>query len=199
MSERFFIFLYPEIGRIKSHLDLVVYLLNPREKWPAHITVAGPFNRKSDFRIKDKFDATVFALNVGTFFSSGSPTVFIHVGFLGRKRVWRKPDFGGNAIPHLTLYDGKDMDFASRVYNVVSRVRPFFSFNTSGLQVVTSITGQYRVDLRESVDVSLLDEISAMKIDDVAMLPEAERLRLAEKLLLELKPRSEQKSLLGRI
>lgn len=188
MSERYFIFLYPEKGKIKSILDMIVYLFNPREKWPAHITVAGPFERKNNFWIREKFNPTVFAMNVGTFFAYGSPTVFIHVGFMGRQRVWKKPDFEGNPVPHLTLYDGKDMDFAIEIYNIVSKVRPSFSFQTSGLQVVTSIPGQYRADLRESVDLSLVQEFSGLTIDQVALIPPDERLKIAERLLSQMKP-----------
>lgn len=199
MSDRFFIFLYPERSTIKSCLDLIVYLLNPREKWPAHITVAGPFASKRDFRIKSKFDATVFALNVGTFFAVGSPTVFIHVGFLGRKKVWRKPDFEGNPIPHLTLYDGKDMDFAQKIYRIVSRHRPAFSFNTTGLQVVNSVPGQYRADLRESVDVSILDETAGLTIDQIGELSADVRLSLVEKLLARISPPASPDSIFDRL
>lgn len=199
MLDRYFIFLYPERGEIRSCLDLMVYLLNPREKWPAHITVAGPFQSKRDFRIKSKFDATVFALNVGTFFGSGSPTVFIHVGFLGRSKVWKKPDFKGNPIPHLTLYDGKDMEFAQQVYRIVSRHKPAFSFNTTGLQVVNSVPGQYRADLRESVDVTLLEETASLTIDEVAALPAGVRLSLVEKLLSRLSPQASSHSILDKL
>ena len=186
MAKRYFIFLYPEPGRLKSFLDLAIFLLNPREKWPAHVTVAGPFPNKNRFRLTNRrFEKTVFGLGVGNFFQYQSGTVYIRVGFEEREGVWRKPDFQGQPIPHMTLFDGPDMEFARKVFAITARVNPYFSFPVRGLHVVETVSGQYRADLREVVDLSLLDELHGISHDDVARLPENRRLTLFEKTLTQ--------------
>lgn len=183
MSKRYFIFLYPEPGPVKSYLDLAIFLLNPNEKWPAHITVAGPFPNKRRFRIQNRvFESTVFALGVGSFLPK-TGTVYIHVGFRDQWSVWKKPDFVGNPIPHLTLYDGRDVEFGTRVFSIANKIKPYFSFYTRGLQVVESISGQYRADLRESVDFSLMPELRGAVARDVAEMPVDDRLELFGKAL----------------
>ena len=110
--DKYFIFLYPDEERAAKLLDFAVFVLNPREKWPAHVTVAGPFSDPRRFEIRREFNETIFALGPSNFFANGGSTVFLRVDFLHRSEVWWKPDFKGRPIPHLTLYDGPNLAFA---------------------------------------------------------------------------------------
>ena len=80
MSLKYFYFLYPKRGGIQSLLDLAVFALDPSERWPAHVTVAGPFFRKPRVAKPIAFDGTVFSLGVWNFFSDGLSTVYLRVG-----------------------------------------------------------------------------------------------------------------------
>ena len=117
MKDKYFVFIYPNAGLVRDLLNIAIFLLNPFEKWPAHITVAGPFYNKKQFALQKRvLDTTVFSLSRGNFFKHGSNAVFLNVGFREREEVWRKPDFTGNPIPHLTLYDGPDQMLANQLF-----------------------------------------------------------------------------------
>ncbi len=189
MTTSFFIFLYPEPGRTKALLDMCIFLLNPREKWPAHITVAGPFPNKRRFTTLRPFKATVFGMGVFNFFRNNSPTVYLKVDFLERSEIWKKPDFVGQPIPHLTLYDGSDMEQAKAIFTMASRLNPYLSFQALGLYVVESTKGQYRADLRNAVDVRVIEDTAGMKLDEIAALDFKTRLALAEKALIAAAPK----------
>ncbi len=182
--EKFFVFLYPVESETKKFLDLAIYLLNPDEKWPAHVTVAGPFKDRRRFAIQKRdFSTTVFAMTKGNFFHFGSGTVFFHVGFPERDQVWSKPDYPGVPLPHLTLYDGKDMEFAKEVFDKVAAKAGNFSFDVQRLDVVGSISGQRRSDLRMAADLALLPETQFMQHRDVQELPADLRIRYASEAL----------------
>lgn len=183
---RFFVFLYPEPSHEKTYLDLAIYLLNPREKWPAHVTVAGPFSDRGIFKITAReYQSTVFLYSSSNFFKYNKSTVFINAGFQELDAIWRKPDFkGSNPIPHITLYDGDDQKFARRVFQMLQEVRLSCAFSVRGLHVVESIPGQYRNDLQMAAQLDKIEETRGMSHRDVLNLQPRERLRLA-KLALE--------------
>lgn len=180
-SSRFFVFLYPEPSPEKTYLDLAIYLLNPKEKWPAHVTVAGPFVDRSRFQITVReYQSTVFLYSPSNFFRYEKPTVFLHAGFQELDAIWRKPDFkGSNPIPHVTLYDGDDKKFARRVFQMLQETKLSCAFNVRGLHVVESIPGQYRNDLQLAAQLDEIDETRGMSHRDVSNLQPRERLRLA--------------------
>ena len=193
MAERYFVFLYPAESILKSYLDLAIFLLNPNEKWPAHVTVAGPFKNRRKFLINRRhMDTSVFVLSRGNFFAHGQNTVFLNVGFPGLSRVWKKPDFKGNPIPHITIYDGKDAGFAEEVFTSLAKIRFPFSFEARDLQVVNAVSGQSRSDLRVAVNPSVLPETAGLALDGLKMLPRTARLNLAMKALSLASKKSDQ-------
>lgn len=181
--DRYFIFLYPDDKRLADLLNLAIYLLNPREKWPAHVTIAGPFNDPKKFEVRRDFNETVFALGSGNFFSTGSPTVFLRVDFLHRKEVWWKPDFKGNAIPHITLYDGTDIIFAKKLFDALRKKDIYFSFFTRRFEIVRSKSGQFTTTLREKVNMDCMNETRGMDIDNISLFSDEYRIDLAIRTL----------------
>lgn len=179
MAKRYFFFIYPKDPRLTKHIDMCVYLLNPLEKWPAHITVAGPFERKTESRLNIAFDTTVFAMGMSNFFNQNQTTVFINVGLKDIKRIWKKPDYLGKMIPHMSIYNGDDIDYAKAVYMRLAPMRPFFSFEIDGMYRIASEKGQGRSTLRERLDLDVLPQLSGRNIDDIKRIDPYDRLELA--------------------
>jgi hypothetical protein len=93
-------------------------------------------------------------------------------------KYWVKPDFIGNPVPHLSIYNGKDPVFAEKIFVQLAQIRPVFAFDVEGIDVINS-SGQRRMDLRQAVDVSCIDETKGMNLDYIAHLSADERLRIA--------------------
>lgn len=181
MARRYFLFMYPYEADVRSLLSLAVFALNPNERWPAHVTVAGPFNNRPRVRAKFEGHVPAFCLGIGNFFNQGLNTVYLHIGVRNLDRVWRKPDFSGDPVPHLSLYNGQDRDFALQVYSEMNLLKPWFSFSATGLTLVTSISGQSVTALREQINVKLLDETSGLRIDEIREMGEQDRLAIAKR------------------
>lgn len=183
MGRKFFIFLYPSEVRVRSLINLAVFALNPSEKWPAHVTVAGPFSRRPSFSKTLPPNAVVFALGTGNFFPQGINTVHLRIGMPGIWRIWNKPDFRGNPVPHLSLYNGRDPDQAESIFERIRSINPHFSFVVSNPTIVSSISGQEVMALREQVDTSILPRTGNLRIDDLKNLDFPSRLTIAEEAL----------------
>lgn len=175
---KYFVFIFPAKGEIRSLLNLSVFALSPSEKWPAHVTVAGPFQRRPSSRAQPNFDGTIFTLGVWNFFSQGLNTVFLKVGMEGIYKYWLKPSFIGDPVPHISLYNGSDREFARSAFNELEPKRFYFSFRTSGIEVVKS-TAQRQFNLREEVDLSCLSQTKDMTLDDLAALSARDRIQIA--------------------
>ncbi|MDP2130740.1 MAG: 2'-5' RNA ligase family protein [Erythrobacter sp.] len=186
-SQRYFVFIYPKKSEINSLLNLAIFSLHPQEKWPAHITVAGPFERRPTSRAQPRFDRTVFSLGAWNFFQQGISTVYLKVGMNDIWRYWNKPSFIGNPVPHISLYNGQDEEFAQKIFNKLHEIRPIFAFDVEGIEVINS-SAQSRMDLRSVVDVNTLPHTRGMQLDEIASLPKAERLEIASEALLKCRP-----------
>ena len=185
MSEeaRYFVFIYPALGEIRDYLNLAVFALSPREKWPAHITVAGPFSKRPSSRAEPKFNSTVFSLGIWHFFNDGLNTVYLKVGMPDLKRYWLKPGFATNAVPHLSLYNGKDAGFSREIFNKLQPLNLQFSFPVKSIEVVNS-SAQRLTDLRQQINADCLKMTEGMQLDDIALLSNSERLEIAVQALM---------------
>lgn len=176
---KLFLFAYPSDKRLADLLNLAIFSLNPDAKWPAHVTLAGPFSVARSFNNPENFSATVRVLGVGNFFRYGSSTVFLHVGAEEFEPLFKKPDFKGNLVPHLSLYDGNDRHLAEIFYDIISKIRPFFFFRSDRLEIVSSTSGQLKTYLRERVDVNAAKIPNVRNVDDLRNLPLHERVEAA--------------------
>lgn len=178
-ATKYFVFIYPSDGLVREILDLIVYTISPRERWPAHITVAGPFPRRPRPRSASTFTQSVFALGIGNFFASGSNAVFLRVGMHDIHKYWDKPSFPGVRIPHVSLYNGADAEFAMKLFLELSPARPVFSFETRGVEIVDS-SRQLKMSLRERVNTSCLDATKGMRLDDFIDIPNIDRISIVK-------------------
>ena len=176
---KLFLFAYPNDKRLDDLLNLAIFSLNPDAKWPAHVTLAGPFTGIKSFTIPENFSSTVRVLGAGNFFRYGASTVFLNVGSEEFRPLFKKPDFKGNLIPHLSLYDGDNTDFAIRFFDQLCSINPFFFFHSSRLEVVTSVSGQMMTYLRERVNVEAASIPNVKNLDDLRTMSESERIDAA--------------------
>jgi hypothetical protein len=178
IDRKYFVFIYPAPGDVRNYLNLAVYALSPNEKWPAHITVAGPFKNFPRPRAQPKFDSTIFSLGPWNFFRDGLNTVYLKVGMPDIWKYWNKPSFIGNPVPHISLYNGSDPEFAKLIFEKINSIPLFFSFPAKGIQIVNS-SAQRPTDLREQVNSGCLKSTSGMNLDEIARLPAMDRLEIA--------------------
>ena len=141
-------------------------LAEPSSKSDAHITVRGPYQREINIEPLGKIVAgtTVSVIGAGSFFEERQSTVFLKCGFPEMRMVWHKPDYA-EMSSHITIYDGKDRDFASTLLSHLLQRRLFFSFPATKLMPLKSLAGQTSLDLRMSIDFSEVQKITRVEID----------------------------------
>lgn len=174
---KYFLFMYIEESRLKSYLDLAIALLNPRERWPAHVTIAGPFKRKLEVPRSLAFVQEVRLLGRGRFDTDTKHTVFLHVGSRDMAARIDKPDFA-SAIPHLSLYNGRDREVADLLFSGLGSVSPFGVFYSEQLKVVES-NEQHTFNFRMQVDTSLLPSTHDRTLEELWKLSKARRVEIA--------------------
>jgi hypothetical protein len=137
---RYFVFLTILEKDISNLLDIAIFTLNQREKWGAHVTVAGPYNDTRNLPRQRAFERKVSVVGVGQFKSETQNTVFLRVGTDNLRDIWFKPDFPFN--PHLTIYDGNNEALADNLYHRLKDIRPVMMFHVSKLNVVSAPSGE---------------------------------------------------------
>lgn len=177
MLERYFVFLYPEPEAIRELLDLAVYLLNPDEKWRAHVTVAGPYSNPNNLPRNRGFVEKISLIGAGQFRSETQNTVFIKVGSANLRNFWDKPDF--SFTPHLTLYDGNNSSLADSLYTALVATRMWLKFYVSQVHVVRSVKGQGNMELLTALNPAALPALRNRSPQELRALPDAERLFFA--------------------
>ena len=122
--------------RLSSVLNYVKYLCAPNSKTEIHLSVQGPFRAPIRPEKFEKFNTTIKnALikidAVGNFFEFYQNTVYLRCGGNAIRRVWDKKDYP--FMPHLTLYDGANSEFATELYGMLKEFTIDFTFKSSGL------------------------------------------------------------------
>ena len=117
---------YLKDSKLATSLDLVRFLCEPRAIRFSHITLRGPLSRKLQETWVDqqntnrKFEWRVRFMRPSRFMSDTQATIFVNVDLGTLSPLWQKPDFP-DGTPHVTLYDGKSQEFASRLRNVLAK------------------------------------------------------------------------------
>ena len=188
LLKRHFAFLYPDDEGLQDLLDLAIFILNPKEKLSAHITVAGPFNDPRRLPDETAFFTKICSMGVDRFTSSHQNTIFIRIDADDLRQIWNKPDFPYN--PHLTLYDGDDWELADRLYENLHEQRMFFCFYVSRVTHVALVKGQGSWDLLSRAKLSLLPDLKGKTAEDVKRFSIHERLYYAGEALRRAKYRA---------
>jgi hypothetical protein len=131
--------LYVADEKLAAAFDLIRFLGEPNFVRRAHITVRGPYPERlpeatenvwKGQRYKIKF------LEAEAFFIGPQRTVFIKCQIPGIDAIWNKPDYGHQITPHLTLYDGKDGYFGSRLLDKLKVITWDFFAESTELTVI---------------------------------------------------------------
>lgn len=118
-------------------LNAIKYICSPSSKTEAHISVRGLYKIRQKAKIVKKVNQSIkgskIQINgVGNFFNENQNTVYLNADGEELKKVWHKSTFPHYA-PHITLYNGKDTDFAQKLYQFLLQFNIAFEFNSSEL------------------------------------------------------------------
>lgn len=195
-KRQLFYVLFPPSGEVSARLDTIRYLANPRERWPVHITVRGPYGRQLPSTLLAQYNRDLHGNKIevsgaGHFIGPSQHTVFLACEGSRLKYVWAKSDYGYH--PHLTLYDDGDAKIASDVERVVRGHDFRWSFRADKLQPLVGSNEwaraktQQRFDLLLSFQPAVGKRIGARSesASDAASLPWSERIALIETLFEE--------------
>ncbi|WP_141400863.1 2'-5' RNA ligase family protein [Pseudoxanthomonas wuyuanensis] len=139
-----FVFIVFDDPYVVGVLDFLVEALNGR-RWqqPPHLTIQGPLPERPTATAIEHIDKTLggtqlLIANPGIFETMSGAAVYLRVENESLRRVWNKPDYpiekyGFN--PHITLYDGPDVEMAQRAHR----------FLRSGKHRVELLCDQYSV------------------------------------------------------
>jgi 2'-5' RNA ligase len=187
MANRIFYVLYVQDRKIRTLLNSIRLICNPREKLESHITVRGPYHRRLS-RIKQYNEkirgSFVHVTGTGTFESSRQSTVYLHCRASFLAKFWCKPDYT-EFQPHLTIYDGSSHEFAMALRRVLNSYDLHFSFEVTGLEPLFTTKGQNSADVWMNLDDSVCYALFRRRLvrEDVIGMAERDRLALVDTLL----------------
>lgn len=149
---RIFYVLHIPNYEIRACVNTIRLLADPSEKWPAHITVRGPYEQAIECEELNKtLEGNCITIRgLGRFRGAGQRTVFFQCDGTRLGLVWEKKDFPYN--PHITLYDGKSEGFADKLEAVARRYEYAVEFESDRLEPMITVKGVRRPDLFLSYD-----------------------------------------------
>ncbi len=153
---RYFGFVGVQDAKYRTLLNAAILLADPSEKTPVHVTVSGPFSARPRHKAGQNHVAgeKISVIGVDRFVGAKQSTVFLECGFPSARGIWNKKDYGFK--PHLTIFDGKDIEFADRLYGRLQKKRLFFNFRAGPLYFYKSVSGQKGFEAALSLDFRLL-------------------------------------------
>lgn len=176
----------PEISTI---LNLVKYLCAPNSKTEVHVSVRGPYKRKMDVEkieeLNKKIENTSIRIKeIGNFFLYNQNTVYLKCVSTSIQKVWDKKNYGFN--PHLTLYDGDDINFAAQLYQVLNQIGINISFKASALILYDTSKLDASTLLTLGIDTTILKEAIGLNLQlvDPAVYSTEEKLDLIKKCFI---------------
>lgn len=97
----------------KSHTDV-------------HITLKGPqkeINVKNSIKKYKEDNSSILIHGVGKFSNKDSYVIYLKVECTDFRsyRLWRKPHYAGEYIPHITVYEGPNKSYADKIYNFLMK------------------------------------------------------------------------------
>lgn len=132
----------------QTFIDGIRLLSVSKIKHKAHVTLIGP--KDNEKQIKKAFpnirrNYQVVTINgTGNFFAEGQNTVYLKCDLKDEsahqiETMIDKPDYG-NENPHITLYDGKDREYASQLFELTQKYPINFQIivNESNLSTLSS-------------------------------------------------------------
>jgi 2'-5' RNA ligase len=191
MKTRFFFVIYLHNEAIKSILDGMRIVADPSQKNFSHITVKGPYRSSQKKRLlhdnKLIEGKEIKVLGAGNFFSDKQNTVFLECEDKEELySIWKTKENKDykEFHPHITIYDGKNRDFAEDLFKTIDSYNINFSFIVDKLDIYSSAHKENLFNLKTQVDYSLLSRITSFNInqENVGELSNSERIEIINKL-----------------
>ena len=124
MNKRILYVIYVNSGLVGACLDFLRILASPDAKRYSHVTVRGPYEVSLDRNELKALNTHIVSNSIyldgtGNFFGEGQNTVFFSCSGPYLRKIWHKPEFR-DFNPHVTVYDGEDVEFARSLFEVIS-------------------------------------------------------------------------------
>lgn len=180
---------------LKSLLDAMRLIADSKQQNFAHITVKGPYKTSQKKRLTiDNQEIAGTHLKVtgaGNFFQENQNTVFLKCEEnLSLYNIWKKKEEKTykEFHPHITIYDGKDREFASSLFNVISSYKINFQFEIDKLDLYSSKEKGKLFNLKTQANYNLLSTLSGFRIDEsnVESLSKEQRIEIIHLLCRDL-------------
>lgn len=135
MNPAFYV-IYPYSESIRVLVNAIRVIAEENQRTQVHITIRGPYSKRLSKAIEKKYSTIIngeeFVVSgVSNFFESNQNTVFFECEENSNlRKVWKKTSYKG-FNPHITIYDGKDFDFAQKLFEVLKHEFKPFSFKVN--------------------------------------------------------------------
>jgi hypothetical protein len=133
-----FYVVYPANKELRNLLNALKVIADENQRTEAHITVRGPYVKKLSKNDVKKFSDIIaneilHISRVDNFFAFNQNTVFFSCEENeSLKSIWKKITYN-EFRPHITIYDGKDRDFAIKLHKKLSSEFKPFKYRVSTL------------------------------------------------------------------
>lgn len=164
MTQRVFYVIGIADRLVRCVFNAMRLISDPNAKGETHVTVRGPYTKEVDLPEQLLGGTSLSVFGAGCFFEDQQSTVFLRCGFPEMQRVWDKRghrDING----HLTIYDGNERDFASRLLTLLSDRKLYFTFQGTNLHILKSSRGQWTLDLRMAIDFDVINRVFSTEVD----------------------------------
>jgi 2'-5' RNA ligase len=200
MNVKIFLVVSPKDEYINTILDAIRIFADPVQKHGSHITLRGPYERDFDNLDEVKFlekkieeiekkiiGTKVIVEGINHFFNHGQNTVYFNcIKDEKLLEVMYKKNYRKEKNPHITIYDGKDVDFSKQLFNRLYNKKIYFEFDIEKVDTLVSIyKSQGRMFLlKDTLNFSILSEILSLDItyELILKMQQTERLDYIEKL-----------------
>ena len=166
--------------------DLARLLLEPEFARPSHITLRGPYKKRNDIgaNLIGKQIEPFTISRPSNFFNERQNTVYLRAEIPFVADYWHKPDYP-SGIPHISIYDGKDLTLAWQILMVLRQYPWNMEFKSSPMAIIDSkqrIETKFIRDFHDfDAALSLVSEKS-YSIEAIKTLHIGQRLHLLENI-----------------
>jgi len=132
MNPSFYV-IYPSNDNVRIYINAIRVIAEENQRTQVHITVRGPYKKRLSELKEKEYSSLIqgeklIVNGIGNFFELNQNTIFFECEEnLKLKKIWKKTSYM-EYKPHITIYDGKDRDFAHDLYNVLEKNFKAFPF-----------------------------------------------------------------------
>jgi hypothetical protein len=175
---RVFYVVYVTDYALRKCIDAIRLLADPSVRWPAHITVRGPYPQPHNL---GSIGATIRGVlirmrAIGRFYAETQHTAYLACESPELRMIWDKPHYDYN--PHITIYDGSSRTFSLALWEIMEASPVDRSFIADGLNQLVSGNGRGELCPRCVFDCDLIEGIIGANLQPSVLpsLDEADRL-----------------------